>query len=240
MRALLDVLLPSSCAGCGRAGSVWCTECAAAVGAPRRVPAGPGLPAVYALGRYRGPLRAALLAYKERGRRELAAPLGRALADGLLALGVPADGPCLVPVPSRAAAARSRGGDHVLRLARSSAAELAARGVPAAVTPGLRLARGVRDSVGLGPAARAANLAGRVLCRPAGLPPVGSDVVLLDDVATTGATIATATAALTAAGIQVRAALVIAMAAPLLQPGGVQHRCVTGTGPACCAGAVTA
>ena len=39
----------------------------------------PGGPPVVAAGRYRGPLRTAVLAYKERGRRDLAGPLAALL-----------------------------------------------------------------------------------------------------------------------------------------------------------------
>ena len=85
--ALLDLLLPGACGGCGAPGPGWCAACGA-----RLVPSWPALPGgppVVAVGRYRGPLRTALLAYKERGRRDLAAPLARLLA-GVLA-GVLAD-----------------------------------------------------------------------------------------------------------------------------------------------------
>ena len=237
VRVLLDLLVPSRCAGCQRAGPALCRECGALLGAPRRVRLSGSLPPVYALGGYRAALRAALLAYKERGRRELARPFGAALgqAAGQLPGGVPPVGDAawlpgavwLVPVPSRRAATRRRGGDHVRRLADCTAAALAAGGTPAAVAPALRLARGARDSVGLDAAARAANLAGRIRPREAGLPPPGTGVVLLDDIVTTGATAAACTAALAAAGIRVNAVLVVASAAPLLQPGGLRDRFVT-------------
>jgi predicted amidophosphoribosyltransferase len=240
MRALLDLLVPSRCAGCQRDGPPLCPNCQALLGQPLRVRLdGRGLPPVYAVGRYRGPLRTAVLAYKERGRRELARPLGESLAggirqlllaDGALALDGAwnaAAGRWLVPVPSRSAAARRRGGDHVLRLAKQTARALSGTGLPAAVAPALRLASGVRDSVGLDAAARSANLAGRLRTRPTGLPPPGTAVVLLDDVATTGATAAACTATLAAAEVEVHAVLVLASAAPLLRTGGIRDRSVT-------------
>lgn len=230
MRMLLDLLMPSRCAGCQRDGEVLCPGCAALLGPPQRVRLNRSLPPVYALGRYRGPLRRALLAYKERGWRELARPFGVALAGGtrlLPAAVAGAGGVWLVPVPSRWSAARRRGGDHMRRLANRAAQALAMGGVPAAVAPALRLTRGVRDSVGLDPAARVANLTGRIQPRLAGLPPPGVTVVILDDVTTTGTTAATCTAALADVGIQVRAVLVLASAAPLLQSGDLCCHSVT-------------
>ena len=103
---------PATARRCG-APAPWCAGCAARLGPPLR-PVLPGGPAVLAAGRYTGPLRTALLRYKERGRRDLAGPLAELLAAPLRRAARRAGAETwLVPAPSRPAAARARGGDHV-------------------------------------------------------------------------------------------------------------------------------
>ncbi|TFV87744.1 ComF family protein, partial [Blastococcus sp. CT_GayMR16] len=80
--ALADLVLPRTCAGCGLPGSILCRRCAALLAVPR--PATPrrvpwGFPPTAAAGAYSGPVRPAVNAFKERGRAELARPLGTAL-----------------------------------------------------------------------------------------------------------------------------------------------------------------
>ncbi|RDB45667.1 phosphoribosyltransferase family protein, partial [Tsukamurella tyrosinosolvens] len=65
------------------------------------------------------------------------------------------------------------------------------------------------ESVGLSASARAANVRGTVRVR--GVPPAGT-VVLVDDVVTTGVTLAESVAALARRGVAVAAALTIAAA----------------------------
>src|SRR5688500_10001385 len=115
--ALTDLVLPRTCAGCGVPGAVLCRPCAGRltvphVAAPRRVPW--GFPPTVAAGAYAGPVRPAVVAFKDRGRAELAAPVGTALALAVAALlaGAGERSATLVPVPSSPAALRSRGRDH--------------------------------------------------------------------------------------------------------------------------------
>ena len=85
---LLDLLIPARCAGCGARGAPCCARCAGVWGSVSEVVRVPvaGVARVFALARYRGVARRLLIAYKERGRRDLAASLGRALAEALVVL----------------------------------------------------------------------------------------------------------------------------------------------------------
>ncbi|HLS76689.1 MAG TPA: ComF family protein [Nocardia sp.] len=214
MRTLLDLVLPASCGGCGRPGTAWCARCEAALAGPPvrvRPRTDPGVPC-WALAPYAGPARAAVLAVKERGRRDLAGPLGRATARGLAGLRTPGVPLALVPAPSRRAAARVRGGDPVLRVAEISARCLR----NCRVFPVLRVWRGVHDSVGLSPGERRHNLSGRVWLRPEAAPAAlragKYQVVVLDDVLTTGATAAESVRVLEGSGLPVVAFFVTCVA----------------------------
>jgi len=215
---LADLVLPRTCAGCGVPGDVLCRRCGRlltvpGLATPRRFP--PGFPPTVAAGSYAGPVRAAVLAFKERGRAELAPVLGTALAlavAGVLAA-VPDDGPVLlVPVPASRAGLRSRGRDHVRELTRCAVAELRAAGVAAEEARLLRRHGRVRDSAGLSAAQRRVNLTGTFV--PAGAAPAGGLLVLVDDVVTSGATLTEAAAVLdrarSANGTPVLAAVVAA------------------------------
>ena len=216
--AFLDLILPQRCAGCGALGGALCRSCTAALcaaPAPRRpCPAPAGLPVCWSAAEYAGVARRALLAYKERGRTALGPPLARALTAALTAAlaaawaapppGVPVT---LVPVPGTRSARRARGHEPVARLAALAAAALRAAGRPVRTAPLLVLRRRVADQATLGAAGRAANLAGALRAVPAAR---GAWCVPVDDIVTTGATLAEAARALRAAGARVPCAATVA------------------------------
>jgi predicted amidophosphoribosyltransferase len=215
--ALLDLVLPRACSGCALPGSGLCSDCLAllhgpALGQVRPTPCPAGLPTVSALLPYEGPAKRLLVAHKEKGRLSLTAPLGRGLATAVLALPpLLASEPrslVLCPVPSSPSAVRKRGHDHAMRLATATAAALHQRGTPAVARRLLEPARRVQDQSGLSTAQRAINLHGALRARAASGP--SGQVVVVDDVMTTGATLVEAARALTAQGLPVCGAAVLA------------------------------
>jgi len=269
VRAVADLVGGCTCAGCGAAarGSGLCTGCARHLtrSTPSVEPAGTLLdvPLVSAVP-YAGAARLMVLALKEHGRVSLARPLGRALAVSvahavdLLAAGPgppprqPAGPPApqvwLVPVPSSARARRRRHDEPLRRLAREAALDLRRQGLPAAVCPLLGVRGRPRDQAGLTARDRARNVRGAFAVRR---PQVAGDlagsgaVVVVDDVATTGATAAEAVRAVRAAGGRVDAVAVLARTAgpartgpattagraPIAGPAPTGDRARTGDGP---------
>ena len=216
-RAGVDLMIPMTCGGCDAPGSRWCARCTELL-ADTPIPLSPRVRVgvgVWALGRYRGPHRAAVIELKEHGRRDLAAPLGHALAAALHTLGRWGEIPSasrlrLVPAPTRPIAARRRGGDTVTAIAEHAATELGAR---TSVRPILTIRSGGRDSAGLDARARRRNLAHQIAVRS---PPTRADrsprtaTVLVDDVLTTGATAAESVRVLAAHDVHVDLVVVIA------------------------------
>lgn len=200
--AVLGLFLPVQCAGCGAADRALCRACRAALAAePRRVRlvAGVRLDAAFS---YAGTVRTLLLELKLRGRVDLARPLALRFGDLVrAALAAAGPGAVLLRVPPSVPGARRRGFDPVVLL-------LARGGVR---RPRALVRVRARPRAGSGSRRRSAPHAGqkersateRVAATVGSLRAVGVDgrsVVLVDDVVTTGVTMAEAVRAVRTAG----------------------------------------
>ena len=237
---VVDLVWPARCAGCGGVGSPWCSGCALELAGcafrsgplqVRPAPAPVGLPPVLAWGPYAGSLRTAIVAYKDRERRDLACVLGPLLAPVVAATLLrpePGEGQqadrtggasdtlvLVVPVPSSAAAVRRRGDRPLERLGRLATGLLQPTVSSQPLwSPCLRTVRKVGDQAGLRRAARSANLQGAFAIAPRWRTAVqGARCVIIDDVVTTGATLAETARALRSAGASVMACATLAATA---------------------------
>lgn len=211
----LGLLWPTVCVGCGRHDRDLCVPCARELcnGKVERLdPGGLGAPC-FVTGSYSGVTRAALIAYKHRGVFGLSRPLGKRLAAPLeLACGAASrDPPAIVTVPSRTKRVRERGYQHLDVLVKVALRSLP-QGVSARLMPVLRPLRGRTGQVGLDIQARQEN-AKRVAVRKLWAPDLaGREVILVDDIVTTGATVRAATEVLEAAGARVIAVVALCAA----------------------------
>jgi predicted amidophosphoribosyltransferase len=197
--AAVDLVLPLECAGCGAKGSHVCSDCRLSMARPahRTIPdpPPPGLPETWTSGPYECSARSVILAHKEDGRLSLAEPLGAAVASATIALlaslSVKKQQIFLVPVPSARRATRQRGHDPTRRMALAAARQLRRQGTDARVVSALAQRGTVADQSGLSATGRQANLAGALFVRTGAAGVLrGRVVVLVDDVITTGASLA--------------------------------------------------
>jgi predicted amidophosphoribosyltransferase len=214
-----DLVLGSCCLVCAAPGRPLCRDCHSVLprtGHPvRPEPCPPGLAPSFAAVPYADPVRALILAHKERRAFALTRPLTAVLVGVLESVLAQCSTPVLlVPVPSAPGAARRRGHDPVLRMTNAAARTLARAGRDVRVARLLRQRDRIADQAGLDAAARAANLAGRLAVTGALSRVAGSGVamrlVLCDDVLTTGSTAREAQRALEAVGLRVSAIATLA------------------------------
>jgi ComF family protein len=210
----LDAALPAECVGCGREGPPLCASCLPALDrrldAPAGVPIGlPGdLPAPLLqldwCAPFGGTVRSALHAIKYGGEQRLAEPLGAAVARRWARVGVGTD--LITHVPVHADRARTRGYDQADIIARAVARHLRLPYASLLARERATIAQFDLDRVD-----RAANVAGAfvVTARPA-VDPAGRWVLLVDDVVTTGATLAACAEALERGGALGTSAITVA------------------------------
>ncbi len=224
LEAGLEVFLGWACAGCARPGARLCSGCRAALdGVPYPVLRGGCQGPIFAGSRFTGSTRQLVTALKERDAWHLARPLGEQLGAAAAASLAELRGPTapagvvLVPVPSSKRAVRTRGLDVTAVLAGRAATRLSRAGVRCRVLGALRQRPGVLDQSGLSALGRRANMTDGFLATRGGTRELwrstangGTAVLLVDDIVTTGSTLASAAHALFQQGVGVDGFAVIA------------------------------
>jgi ComF family protein len=221
----IDWLYPPLCGGCNQAGFRWCPNCQT-----QRTPIPEPTCALYSIplsrpglclacrtakppyqflrswAVFEGPVRNALHRLKYRRNLGLGEALAWQLADYATNLGWPID--LVVPVPLGKKRLQERGYNQVALMAMP----LAAMRGWAYDSHCLFRARETKSQVGLSANERKENMRGAFRAEPRAVK--GRNVLLVDDVATTGATLSSSAEALQDAGAQTVYALTLARALP--------------------------
>jgi ComF family protein len=224
-RLTLDLLLPPLCVVCGRVNTWLCPACAAAIplarhtvcprcgdgwsgtGVCERCRVAPlALSTIRSAFVFHGTIRDAIHALKYRGGRSVAEPLAYRMADAWQAHSLVAD--VLIPVPLYLDREAERGYNQATLLARALAPLV---GVPMEAGLVFRI-RSTRSQARLGIAERWANVQGAFAC-PSTVDLARVRVMLIDDVATTGATLDACAVALLSRGARSVSAFTLARAA---------------------------
>jgi ComF family protein len=197
---ILNWLFPDRCAGCHRlTGNLFCAACRKRLQPFPPFPPPPGLDGAWVAFRYEGELIRAIHQLKYGRRRRIAYALGDLLATAVGPLSADA----LIAVPLHRDRFRERGFNQ--------AAEIASRlrrpgGPP--LLDGLVRVRATNRQARLAASSRAANVAGAFVWVKRTPPPCR--IILVDDVLTTGATLAACATALRSAGAQSVSAVALA------------------------------
>jgi len=208
----VDLIFPPRCGGCGKSGERFCSTCLASLvylpqpqcaqcGYPlppsghcaaSHLPATSGLAGIRSVFFFEGPMQRALHRLKYKRDIILADSLAGLLCDAWRAYNLPGD--LVIPVPLSAERLRERGYNQASLLARAFA-ELTQ--LPYLPSGAVRIRHTV-SQVKLSAAHRRENVARAFEAKPQVV--FGQTIILIDDVCTTGATLAACAQALQAAG----------------------------------------
>lgn len=190
--SLLNFIFPPHCPKCDRYMKLrgdWCTECLAEVLHPHQLRLDSVTDSLYsggiwALGAYKTVLRDLLKALKYHKRRSVLPGLHHYIRAGLEQI----DFSCLqeavvVPVPLHKERMKKRGFNQVELLFREPMAQ---RGIPMVLA--LKRQRNTAPQFGLRPTARRANLLDAFALAVEAQQIAGRDIILVDDIMTTGST----------------------------------------------------
>jgi predicted amidophosphoribosyltransferase len=206
VRRVFDVLFPMVCPGCGRRGAPVCTRCCEQLHGAPPAPAPPGLDAWWAAFAYEGVAREVVARVKYRSARGAVPWLAASMVGALDRSAIDGFVDVVTWAPTSRDRRRARGFDQAELLARAVARRLGTRCV------GLLDRRPGPPQTGLHAADR--RCGPRHVARR-GAPPI---VLVVDDVATTGATLAAAARALRDAGAHHVVALTAARTPPPSRP----------------------
>lgn len=202
--ALTATVFPARCPGCGARAEPLCPACATGLRAPPRALPPPGVDEWAAAFAYEGVAREIVARVKYRSERAALPWLADATAAAARAAGLPGDDAVVTWAPTTRARRRARGFDHAALLAQGVARRLD--------LPVRRLLARTEGHAQTGLAAAARREGPRFV---ASAPPRhASGVLVVDDVATTGATLAAAAHALRSGGFATVHALTAARTPP--------------------------
>lgn len=224
-RDAIGLVIPETCPVCGCSGTL-CRDCKDDLQQPpvRFSPRAALRAAAWTCGPYSGARRHLILSAKERGSGEARRIMGAVFAAAVRRLA--SDGHImppeitpviLIPAPTRLSSRRQRGGDPV-----TIACDFACSQLPSSsVLPLVRIAERTRDSAELGASQRRRNLSGHIVPLTQFKHGISGKlrqrcaqvtVILVDDVATTGATAAETELVAASLGIRIDMVLVLARA----------------------------
>jgi ComF family protein len=213
LRQSLSFMLQASCPLCDRpTAAIFCQDCDRRIQSCQNLAADvqiPGLPPLYGWGNYEGALKQSLARLKYDRRPQVAEPLGQGLAQLWLDLGPRDFNLGVVPIPLHGDRQRQRGYNQAELIARSFCQ---VTGMPFRPNALIRT-QATTAQFGLSRRERYQNLS-NVFEVGADLKkhPNPRNLVLVDDIFTTGATLKSATDTLQQAGFKVTGLLTVAIA----------------------------